>query len=80
VPQRLDHLFWNVPSSQKDVAGSGAIVARRLIETADLEGLAWGLDALSATDWDHAARTRGISPAKQAMARNFAAATGMGGR
>lgn len=78
VPQRLDHLFWNVASSQKDVATSGATIARRLIEIADLDGLAWGLETLSPTDWEHAARTRGISPAKRAMARNFAAAAEAG--
>ena len=74
VAPRLDHLFWNVATSQKDVATAGPIIARRLIETADLDGLAWGLDALSRADWEHAARTRGLSPAMRAMAENFAAA------
>jgi DNA-binding MarR family transcriptional regulator len=58
VPHRLDHLFWNVASSQKDVATAGPVIARRLIESSDLDGLAWGLDALSPADWEHAARTR----------------------
>lgn len=74
VPARLDHLFWNVGDSQKVVNTSGAIIARRLIETADLDGLAWGLQALSADDWHHAAATRGISAPNKAMAENFAAA------
>jgi DNA-binding Lrp family transcriptional regulator len=78
VPQRLDHLFWNVASSQKKVATAGPIIARRLIETTDLDGLAWGLDALSPADWEHAARTRGISAAQRAMAENFAAAAEAG--
>ena len=74
VPRSLDHLFWNVADSQKDVASAGPIIARRLIETSDLDGLAWGLSALSATDWEHAASTRGISATQRAMAENFAAA------
>ena len=74
LPRRLDHLFWNVADSQKDVASAGSIIARRLIETSDLDGLAWGLSALSATDWEHAASTRGISATQRAMAENFAAA------
>lgn len=74
VPQRLDHLFWNVADSQKDVATAGPIIARRLIETSDLDGLAWGLDNLTSPDWEHAAHTRGISPAQRATAANFAAA------
>ena len=74
VPHRLDHLFWNVAGSQKQVASAGPVIARRLIETCDPDGLAWGLDALSPADWEHAAGTRGISPAQRAMAKNFAAA------
>jgi MarR family len=74
VPPRLRHLFWNTAPSQLDADRAGGYVARRLLTVGDPEGLAWGAWNLSAADWRHAARTRGISPRRRALARNYAAA------
>ncbi len=74
VPPRLKHLFWNTAPSQLDVERSGSYIARRLLSAGDPEGLAWGAANLSEADWRHAARTRGISPRRRALALNYAAA------
>jgi hypothetical protein len=73
VPPRLRHLFWNTAPSQLDPTRAGGYIARRLLSTGDPEGLAWGAAHLSAEDWRHAARTRGISPQRRAFALNIAA-------
>jgi hypothetical protein len=73
VPPRLGHLFWNTAPSQLDTVRAGGYIARRLLSTSDPEGLAWGAANLSAEDWRHAARTRGISPPRRALALNIAA-------
>ncbi len=72
VPPRLRHLFWNTAPSQLDTTRAGGYIARRLLSTGDPEGLAWGATHLSAEDWRHAARTRGISPQRRALALNIA--------
>jgi len=74
VPPRLRHLFWNTASSQLDTARAGGYIARRLLTVGDPEGLAWGATNLSDEDWRHAARTRGLSPQRRALALNYAAA------
>ncbi len=74
VPPRLSHLFWNTAPSQLDTARAGGYIARRLLTVGDPEGLAWGAANISAKDWRHAARTRGISPRRRALALNYAAA------
>jgi hypothetical protein len=74
VPPRLRHLFWNTAPSQLDTARAGGYIARRLLSVGDPEGLAWGAANISAKDWRHAARTRGISPRRRALALNYAAA------
>lgn len=74
VPVRLRHLFWNTAPAQLDTERAGGYIARRLLTVGDLEGLAWGAAHLSAADWRHAARTRGISPQRRALALNYAAA------
>ena len=74
VPPRLRHLFWNTASSQLDTDRAGGYIARRLLTIADPEGLAWGAANLSASDWRHAAHTRGISHRRRALALNYAAA------
>jgi DNA-binding MarR family transcriptional regulator len=74
VPPRLRHLFWNTAVSQLDTKQAGGYIARRLLTVADPEGLAWGVANLSADDWRHAARTRGISRRRRALALNYAAA------
>lgn len=74
VPPRLRHLFWNTAPSQLDVERAGGYIARRLLTVGDPEGLAWGAAHLSGEDWRHAARTRGISPQRRALALNYAAA------
>jgi hypothetical protein len=74
VPDRLGHLFWNTAPSQMDVQRAGDYIARRLITTGDLDGLAWGATHLSAADWESAAQARGLAPAARSMARNIAKA------
>lgn len=72
VPVELQHLFWNTAPSQLDVERAGGYIARRLIQTGDLDGLAWGAEQLSSDDWRHAAMTRGLDPARRALALNLA--------
>jgi DNA-binding Lrp family transcriptional regulator len=72
VPPRLRHLFWNTAPAQLDVATSAPYIARRLITTFDPDGLAWGTINLPASAWEHAAATRGLGPARRALAHNLA--------
>jgi hypothetical protein len=72
VPPRLRHLFWNAAPAQLDVADSAPFIARRLITSFDPDGLAWGTANLPASAWEHAAHTRGLEPAKRALAHNLA--------
>jgi hypothetical protein len=74
VPTYLEHLFWNTAPSQLEVDRAGGYIARRLIQTGDLDGLAWGAENLDADAWREAARTRGLRPEQRALADNFAAA------
>jgi len=71
VPNELRHLFWNTAETQLNVERDGAYIARRLIQTRNLDGLAWGAANLSASDWRHAADTRGLDPASRALALNL---------
>lgn len=73
VPPRLRHLFWNVAPEQLAIDEHGGFIARRLLQSGDLEGLAWGAARLSSEDWEHAARARGLDPGRVALARNVAA-------
>jgi len=73
VPPRLRHRFWNADPSRIDL-GHGGYVAERLLWSHDLDGLAWGAQALTPADWERAARTRGLSGAERALARNLARA------
>jgi hypothetical protein len=72
VPPHLLHLFWNVAPAQLDVSSSAPFIARRLITSFDPDGLAWGSQNLPASAWEHAAATRGLEPAKRALAHNLA--------
>ena len=72
VPPHLLHLFWNTAPAQLDVATSAPYIARRLIMTFDPDGLAWGTVNLPASAWEHAAATRGLEPARRALANNLA--------
>ena len=74
VPRELRHLFWNTDESQLDLPEAGGYVARRLLSTGDIDGLAWGADNLRAQDWYHAADTRGLAPDVKALALNLARA------
>src|SRR5712691_9298512 len=67
VPARLRHLFWNADPRQLDVRTHGGYVAERLISTRDLDGLAWGLRALTSADWEQAVRNRGLSARERAL-------------
>lgn len=72
LPARLRHLFWNADPSRLDLDKHGGYVAERLISSHDLDGLAWGARALTARDWEQAARNRGLSAEERALARNLA--------
>jgi hypothetical protein len=72
VPARLAHLFWNADPSRLDVRTQGGYLAERLLSTRDLDGLAWGLRALTSADWEQAARNRGLSARERALAHNLA--------
>jgi DNA-binding Lrp family transcriptional regulator len=76
VPRRLRHLFWNTAESQLEVTRAGAYIARRLLQTMDLQGLAWGAQALRAEDWERGALARGLDPKVKRLARNLAEAAG----
>lgn len=75
VPRHLRHLFWNTAESQLDVGGAGAYIARRLLLTMDLQGLAWGAEALKAEDWSKGARARGLDLKAKRLAQNLAEAS-----
>ena len=72
VPGRLRHLFWNTAPSQLNVDSAGVYIARRLLSTMDFDGLAWGAGNLRPSDWEEAARARGLDPDVRALARNLA--------
>ena len=74
VPPRLRHLFWNTAESQLDLERAGGYIARRLVQSGDLEGLAWGAANLRPDDWRHAAKTRGIDERQRALAINLSQA------
>jgi hypothetical protein len=74
VPKYLEHLFWNTAQSQLEVDRAGGYIARRLIQTGDLDGLAWGAEQLGPDAWREAARARGLRPQQRALAENLAAA------
>jgi hypothetical protein len=76
VPAALRHLFWNTAPTQLEVRRGGAYIARRLLRTMDLEGLAWGASNLSSDDWRRAQRARGLDAPVRALARNLAATAG----
>jgi DNA-binding MarR family transcriptional regulator len=72
VPQRLTHLFWNTSPTQLDLNRGGPYIARRLLNTMDLDGLAWGAKNLRPGDWEKAARARGLDEHVRALAHNLA--------
>jgi DNA-binding MarR family transcriptional regulator len=74
LPARLRHLFWNAEPERLDLDRHGGYIAERLLSTEDLDGLAWGAQALSAEDWEQAARNRGLSAEQRALGRNLARA------
>jgi len=77
VPYYLRHLFWNTAQSQLDVTTSAPFIAKRLLSTGDLDGLAWGATHLPPEAWERAARSRGVSPRDRALARNLARRQGV---
>ncbi len=76
VPPRLRHLFWNTAASQLDVEHAGPYIARRLLREMDVQGLAWGAQALAAADWRQAADARGLDTSVRRLALNLAEAAG----
>jgi DNA-binding MarR family transcriptional regulator len=76
VPPALRHLFWNTAPTQLDVRRGGPYIARRLLRTMDLEGLAWGARNLKSADWLQAEKARGLGAPVRALARNLAATAG----
>lgn len=73
VPARLGHTFWNAPPGQIDLAAHGPYVAGRVLRDGDTQALAWAAQALTAADWNSAARARGLAPRQRALAANLAA-------
>jgi len=73
VPMRLRHLFWNTAESQLDVRRAGPYIARRLLRTMDIQGLAWGVQALRPVDWREGAKARGLDTRVKRLALNLAA-------
>ncbi len=73
VPPHLRHLFWNTADSQLDARTAGPYIARRLLRSMDLQGLAWGTGAIAGSDWRAASRARGLGPDARQMALNLAA-------
>lgn len=76
VPRHLRHLFWNTAESQLEVDSAGPYIARRLLQTMDLQGLAWGARALPQDAWRQAESARGLDPKVRQLARNLAEAAG----
>jgi hypothetical protein len=72
VPRHLRHLFWNTAGSQLDVRRAGSYIARRLLQTMDLQGLAWGAKALNPEDWRQGAKARGLDLKVRRLAQNLA--------
>ena len=72
LPSRLAHLFWNADPRRIDVPTHGGYLAERLLSAKDLDGLAWGIRALTGADWEQAARNRGLSVRQRALAHNLA--------
>lgn len=72
VPPRLRHLFWNTAPAQLNVTRGGPYIARRLLSTMDFDGLAWGADDLSSSDWEQAGHGRGLDEGARALAHNLA--------
>jgi len=73
VPAYLRHLFWNTAPPQLEVDRAGGYIARRLVQTGDLDGLAWGAHNLTPAAWREAATARGLRPEQRALALNLAA-------
>jgi hypothetical protein len=79
VPAHLLHLFWNTAPEQLDVESAGPYIARRLLRTMDIQGLAWGAVTLRAEDWRAGLLARGLDPEVRQLGRNLeAAATAAG--
>ena len=72
VPPYLRHLFWNTAESQLNLNHAGTYIARRLLQTMDIQGLAWGAQALTPEDWRRGAKARGLDPKVKRLARNLA--------
>ena len=72
VPARLAHLFWNADGTRVRADRHGGYIADRLISSGDLDGLAWGMTALRAADWERAAQDRGLTDRQRAVAHNLA--------
>jgi len=73
VPPHLRHLFWNTAEAQLDVRTGGPYIARRLLRSMDIQGLAWGTQALASADWRAASRARSLDPKVRQLALNLAA-------
>jgi hypothetical protein len=74
VPSHLLHLFWNTADAQLAVRTAGPYIARRLLRTMDLQGLAWGSTALGPDAWRAGSLARGLDPSVKRLARNLAEA------
>lgn len=75
VPGRLAHLFWTGDVRRLHTDRDAAFIAKRLLDTQDPEGLAWGVANLPPHGWREAARLRGVSDQDRAWSERIAAAS-----
>jgi len=72
VPERLAHLFWNASLSEVDVDRDAVYIARRILDSDDLDALAWGARHLPTAAWAEVSSQRGLAANRRALARNLA--------
>jgi hypothetical protein len=75
VPYYLRYLFWNTAEEQLYVDTSAEYIARRLLTSKDMRGIAWGAAHLPPLAWEYAASSRNLESKDKAMAQNLARRT-----
>jgi len=73
VPVWLRHLFWNADVHLLDLERDAAYIAGRILGSDDAQAHAWAAATLPAGAFLQAARLRGMSGRRGALARNLAA-------
>jgi len=75
VPVWLRHLFWNTDVRQLDIDRDAAFIAGRILASDDAQAHAWAAATLPPEAFLEAARMRGVSPPRAALARHLAGST-----